>query len=211
MRQINSRKITLKFRNMYTWERTSKNQITHQSGLGNWVKVSQPGPTLCNPMNYTVHGILQARILELVAFPFSMGIFPTRGSNPGLQHCRWILYQLSHQEDPNVLTLYFQNLLLLKTRTDFEASGLGLQRGESQFTWSKYFVNKCLLSHIKTQGQNGLWSLGPEVSLTSLSPYSLKRSLVLVLFQKQTVYLDSWEAANGEVKKDFLSLLYCKK
>ena len=25
------------------------------------------------------------------------GIFPTQGSNPGLQHCRWILYQLSYQ------------------------------------------------------------------------------------------------------------------
>ena len=29
--------------------------------------------TLCNPMNYTVHGILQARILEWAAFPFSRG------------------------------------------------------------------------------------------------------------------------------------------
>ena len=47
--------------------------------------------TLCNPMDYTVHGILQARILEWVAFPFS------RGSNPGLPHCRQILYQLSHK------------------------------------------------------------------------------------------------------------------
>ena len=26
-----------------------------------------------------------------------LGIFPTQGSNPGLQHCRWILYQLSHK------------------------------------------------------------------------------------------------------------------
>jgi len=25
------------------------------------------------------------------------GIFPTQGSNSGLLHCRWILYQLSHQ------------------------------------------------------------------------------------------------------------------
>ena len=25
------------------------------------------------------------------------GILPTQGSNPGLPHCRWILYQLSHQ------------------------------------------------------------------------------------------------------------------
>jgi len=46
-------------------------------------------------MDYTVHGILQARILEWVAFPFSGGIFPTQGSNPGLQHCGQILYQLS--------------------------------------------------------------------------------------------------------------------
>ena len=36
------------------------------------VKASQSYLTLCDPMNYTVHGILQARILEWV------GIFPTR-------------------------------------------------------------------------------------------------------------------------------------
>ena len=33
--------------------------------------VTQSWPTLCNPMDYTVHGILQARILEWVAFLFS--------------------------------------------------------------------------------------------------------------------------------------------
>ena len=38
------------------------------------VKVAQSCPTHCNPMdNYTVHGILQARILESVGFPFSRG------------------------------------------------------------------------------------------------------------------------------------------
>ena len=35
------------------------------------VKVAQSCLTLCNPMDYTVHEILQARILEGVAFPFS--------------------------------------------------------------------------------------------------------------------------------------------
>ena len=35
------------------------------------VKVTQSCLTLCDPMDYTVHGILQARILEWVAFPFS--------------------------------------------------------------------------------------------------------------------------------------------
>ena len=31
------------------------------------------------------------------------GIFPTQGSNPGLPHCRRILYQLSHQGSPNTI------------------------------------------------------------------------------------------------------------
>ena len=37
------------------------------------VKVAQSRLTICNPMYYTAHGILQARILEWVAFPFSRG------------------------------------------------------------------------------------------------------------------------------------------
>ena len=37
------------------------------------VKVTQLCPSLNNPKDYTVHGILQARILEWVAFPFSRG------------------------------------------------------------------------------------------------------------------------------------------
>ena len=37
------------------------------------VKLTQSHPTLCKPMDYTVRGILQARIPEWVAFPFSRG------------------------------------------------------------------------------------------------------------------------------------------
>ena len=50
---------------------------------------------------YTAHGILQARILEWVAFPFSR-VFPTQGSNPIPLHCR-ILCQLSHKGSPRIL------------------------------------------------------------------------------------------------------------
>ena len=35
------------------------------------MKIAQSCPALCDPMDYTVRGILQARILEWVAFPFS--------------------------------------------------------------------------------------------------------------------------------------------
>ena len=44
------------------------------------VKVTQSCPTLCDPMDYTVHGIFLARILKWVAFPFSEG-----SSQPGDQ------------------------------------------------------------------------------------------------------------------------------
>ena len=37
------------------------------------VKGAQSCLTFCNPMDYTVHAILQARILEWVAIPFSRG------------------------------------------------------------------------------------------------------------------------------------------
>ena len=63
------------------------------------VKVAQSCPTLWDSMDYLV---LQARILEWVAFPFSRGIFPTQGSNPGLRCCRQILYPLSHKGSPRV-------------------------------------------------------------------------------------------------------------
>ena len=52
------------------------------------VLVAQLYPTLCDPMDCSppgssVHGILQARILEWVAISFQ-GVFPTQGWNPGL-------------------------------------------------------------------------------------------------------------------------------
>ena len=37
------------------------------------VNVTQSCPTLCDPMDYRVHGILQARILEWIAIPFCRG------------------------------------------------------------------------------------------------------------------------------------------
>ena len=37
------------------------------------MKATQLCLTLCHPVNYIVHGILQARILEWVAIPFSRG------------------------------------------------------------------------------------------------------------------------------------------
>ena len=71
------------------------------------VKVAQSCLTLWDPMDYTVYVILQVRILEWVAFPFSRRIFPTQGSNLGLSHCRQILYCLRHQGSPKNVRIMF--------------------------------------------------------------------------------------------------------
>ena len=64
--------------------------------------------TLCDPMGHSlpsssVHGILQARILEAVAISYPKGIFPTQGPNPSLLYL--LLWQvdsllLSHNGNP---------------------------------------------------------------------------------------------------------------
>ena len=59
------------------------------------VKVAQSCPTLFDPMDSWNSpgqntGVGSRSLLQ--------GIFPTQGWNPGLLHCRWILYQLSHWE-----------------------------------------------------------------------------------------------------------------
>ena len=48
-------------------------------------EVTQSCPTLCNPVDYRVYGILQARILELVAFPFFRGSSQSRNQTQVLR------------------------------------------------------------------------------------------------------------------------------
>ena len=85
------------------------------------VKVAQSCPTLCDPMDYAVHGILQARILEWVAFP-SPGDLPNPGIEPrqsNLPHCRWILHQLSYEGSPTLTApSFFSQFSLLRKGID---------------------------------------------------------------------------------------------
>ena len=69
-------------------------------------KSLQSCPTPCNPMvcslpGSSVPGDSPGRnTREGCCHALLQGIFPTQGSNPGLLHCRWILYHLSHQGSP---------------------------------------------------------------------------------------------------------------
>ena len=69
--------------------------------------VSLCDPTDCSPPGSSVHG------KDTGVHSLLQGILPTQGSNPGLLHCRQILYCLSHQES-----------LLVRNTTQFTLLGL---------------------------------------------------------------------------------------
>ena len=66
-------------------------------------KAAQACPTLCDPMDYTVPEILQARILEWVVIPFSCGSSQPRDQTQVSHIAGTILYRLSHQGSPRIL------------------------------------------------------------------------------------------------------------
>ena len=60
-------------------------------------------PMDCSTSGSSVHGDSPGKNTGVGCHAFLQGIFPTQGSNPGLLHCRQILYLLSHQGSPRIL------------------------------------------------------------------------------------------------------------
>ena len=65
------------------WHQTPHARVLLKQKLQK-VKVTQSCLTLCDPMDYTVPGILQARILGVGSLSLLQGIFPIQRSNPDL-------------------------------------------------------------------------------------------------------------------------------
>ena len=70
--------------------------------------VTQSFLTLCNSIDCSlpgssVHGDSLGNITEVDCYALLQEFFPSQGSNPGLLHCRQIIYWLSHQEGPRIL------------------------------------------------------------------------------------------------------------
>ena len=70
--------------------------------------VIQSCPILCDSMDCSppvssVHADSPGKNTGVGCHALLHGIFPSQGSNPGLLHCKWILYHLSHQGSPRIL------------------------------------------------------------------------------------------------------------
>jgi len=66
----------------------------------------------CSPPGSSVHGDSPGKNTGVGGHALLQGIIPTQGLNPGLPHCRQIIYQLSHQGKPREATREVRRLLL---------------------------------------------------------------------------------------------------
>ena len=106
------------------------------------VKVAESYLTLCDPSDCSlpgssVHGILQARILEWVAYPFSRG-FLSQGSNQGLLNYRQIqtcmcAHARTHTHTHTKQSIEVWNQII--ENTECEMAGFNLQRGFQVEVW----------------------------------------------------------------------------
>ena len=98
--------------------------------------VAQSCPTLsypmdCSPPGSSVHGDSIGKNTGVGCHALLQGNFPTQGSNPGLLHCRWILYHLSHQGSPK------EYICMANLRSDifYNLSKGRKRRGQQRMRW----------------------------------------------------------------------------
>ena len=166
-----------------------KRQSTSQSQVK--VKVAQSCPTLCDAMDYVVHGILKARILEWVAFPFSRGSSQARDQTqvscvPGRFFTHW-----ATREDKfapkNVMVIVWWSTAFWSTiafwiwqnhyicevglanqwdapKTAMPAAGTGQQKGPNSSPW-QWLTACCTINAFKVEWI-GLWSFASSSIFT---------------------------------------------
>ena len=114
---------------------------------------------VCSLPGSSVHGILQARILEWVAISFSRG--SSQWSNPGHLHCRKILYHLSHQ------TLSFSTWILfyMPARKEYYRNYVSLLRCFSRvWLFAPLWTATCQVSQSMGFSRQEYWSELPCAS-----------------------------------------------
>ena len=79
------------------------------------------------------------------------GIFPTQGLNPGLLHCRWILYQLSHKGSPRILE-WVAYPFSRESSQPRNQTGVSCIAGRFFTNWANGLKNRVLNQHSRNWG-----------------------------------------------------------
>ena len=81
--------------------------------------------TLCDPVDCPWNS--PGQNTGVGSLSLLQGIFPTQGSNPGLLHCRWFLYQLKHKWSPKILEWVAYTFSSRSSNTGIEPGSPALQ------------------------------------------------------------------------------------
>ena len=110
-------------------------------------------PAVCGPSGASVRGDSPGKNTGVDSCALLQGVFPTQWSNPGLPHCRQILYHLSHQGSPRILELVSYPFSRVCSDSGIEAGSPALQTDSLPAELPvklKLGSNTCLLIKIVT-------------------------------------------------------------
>ena len=118
------------------------------------------------------------------------GIFPTQGSNSGLPHCRWILYQLSHNGTPRTLEWVAYPV----------SRGSSQPRNQTRVFWIEggFFTNWAIRENTKNEIINFccfIWSSAFDV--VSVSDFGHSTSLVAQRLKHLPATWETWVRSLG--------------
>ena len=161
--------------------------VNHQSE----VKVAQSCLTLCYPMDYTVHGILQAGILEWVAVPFSRGSSQPRDQTQVSRSVGGFLTSWAMRE-PHKSSKYHLNIFNLEVPSSKSfISGLGetldtICPGSELLSMCRRVKLAIILPALQTQWWNRITVT--DISMPKVGKWKEERS-----HWCQTILKPSWE------------------
>ena len=139
--------------------------------------VTQSCPTLCDPMGYSppgssLDGDSPGQNTGVPSHSLLQEIFPSQALKPGLLHCRWILYRLSHRGSPDPWGMLMSNGNVLCS---------------SAFVWFQRWIQKQTSSLQLSSPVN-------NSSFPSESEDGLQKSFPLPLLMKHRLLLPSFSS-----------------
>ena len=188
-------------------------------------------PTLCDPMDCrlpgsSVHGSSPDNNTGIGCCALLKGIFPTHGLNPGLPHCRWILYCLSHQGSPIIQHTFnnrssrcFQGMHLLLVSKIVAVALLSI-RSDQSLSRVRLFATPWIAAH---QASLSITNSRNSLRLTSIESVMPSSHLILCrpfLLPPSTFSIQPWpeywslsfsirpsNEYSGPIRMDWLDLL----
>ena len=167
----------------------------------------------CSPPGSSVHGILQARILEWVAMPTSKGSSWPRDQTRGLLHCRQILYCLGNQGSPRLAYLCrFPSPREL--RVNYKPCAVGGGRG----TWGlptlslpSSFIHTLLDFPAQTRKRCGEFLLKSAIFHTHWGLWTFPQFAIFPLYFLSALFMFSFSLSCFSVFLSFSVFLVFKK